>query len=163
MPQLDFSTYTSQVFWLIVTFSILFLLVWRVMTPKVTDALEARQKRISDNLEKAADIKREAEATIETYEKILSDARVEAQSLIAVAGAKLAEVAAKQESELAARLAANVAESEANIARALGEPFDNVRDAAVEVATAASELLLDKRLDDGDIDKSVDAALKMQD
>ena len=43
MPQLDFSTYTSQVFWLIVTFSILFLLVWRVIAPKVTDALEARQ------------------------------------------------------------------------------------------------------------------------
>ncbi|MGE4561746.1 MAG: F0F1 ATP synthase subunit B', partial [Rhodospirillales bacterium] len=30
MPQLDFSTYASQVFWLVVTFSVLFLLVWRV-------------------------------------------------------------------------------------------------------------------------------------
>ena len=163
MPQLDFSTYASQVFWLVVTFSVLFLLVWRVMAPKVTDVLEARQKRIGDNLDKAAEIKREAEATIETYEKTLSDARVESQSLIAAASAEIAEAAAKREAELAVTLAAQVTESETNIAKALEEAFENVRDAAVEVATAASELLLDKRLDDGDIDKSVDAALKMQD
>lgn len=160
MPQFDVSTYTSQVFWLVITFGVLFLLVWRVMAPRVADVLENRQKRINDSLGKAADIKKEAEAAIEAYEKALAESRAEAQAMIAAANVKLAEEAAKREAELSAKLAEQVAKSEAAIAAAVEEALGSVREAAVEVAAAASERFLGEGLSDKDVASAVDTAMK---
>ena len=89
MPQLEqIATYPSQVFWLVVTFMVLFVIMWRIAVPRISDALEARQQRIDDNLERAAEIKKEAEAAIEAYEQSLAEARSEAQSAIAEANAQ---------------------------------------------------------------------------
>ncbi|MFQ5764023.1 MAG: F0F1 ATP synthase subunit B', partial [Rhodospirillales bacterium] len=61
MPQLDVNTYLPQIVWLVITFTVLFLIMWRVAVPRIADVLEARQKRIDDNLDKAAESKKEAE------------------------------------------------------------------------------------------------------
>ena len=53
MPQLDVSTFLPQIFWLVVTFAALYLIMWKVAVPGVANVLEARQKRIGDNLDKA--------------------------------------------------------------------------------------------------------------
>jgi F-type H+-transporting ATPase subunit b len=58
MPQLDFSTYLPQVFWLVVTFIALFLIMWKIAVPRIANSLEARQKRIEDYLDRAADAKK---------------------------------------------------------------------------------------------------------
>ena len=61
MPQLDPSSYASQIFWLVVTFVILYLLMWKVALPRVSALLRERQERIDDDLEKASRLKAEAE------------------------------------------------------------------------------------------------------
>ena len=58
MPQLDVTTFSSQIFWLVVSFVALFLIMLRVRVPKISDALEARQKRIDDNLARAQELKK---------------------------------------------------------------------------------------------------------
>ena len=60
MPQLDVSTFLPQVVWLVITFTALFLLMWRVAVPRIADVLEARQRRIEDNLDKAQEWYRRA-------------------------------------------------------------------------------------------------------
>ena len=50
MPQLDPSTFVAQLFWLVLSFVILYLLMWRVALPKVADVLQERQERIDDAL-----------------------------------------------------------------------------------------------------------------
>ena len=70
MPQLEqISTFPSQIFWLVITFAALFFVMWRIAVPRIADVLEARQKRIDDNLDKAETAKKEAEAAIEAYEQ----------------------------------------------------------------------------------------------
>ena len=75
MPQLDFTTYLPQVFWLVVTFAALYLIMWKIAVPGIADVLETRQKRISDNLDKAAEAKKEAEETLAAYDKAMDEAR----------------------------------------------------------------------------------------
>ena len=163
MPQLEqIATFPSQIFWLVVTFIALFLIMWRLAVPKISDALEARQQRIDDNLERAADIKKEAEAAIEAYEKSLADARAAAQSVILEANAKLAEEAAKREAELSEKLQAKMAESEANISAAVDAAMENIRDVAQEVAAAATERLVGEAPADADVAGAVDGAMKAQ-
>ncbi len=160
MPQLDISTYTSQIFWLVITFGALFLLMWRVVAPRVGDVLESRQKRIEDNLNKAAEFRKEAETAIEAYEQALADARAEAQAVIAAANAELAAETSKREAELTDRLSERIADSEAEIAKAVADAVEGLGEAAKEVAAAAAERLAGETLDEGDVSKAVDAALK---
>lgn len=161
MPQLEqIATYPSQVFWLVVTFVTLFLIMWRVAVPRISDALEARQQRIDDYLERAAGIKQEAEAAMEAYEKSLAEARAEAQETVLKATQELADVAAKREAELTERLQAKLAESEAGIAAAVEQAIANLRGVAVEVAQAATERLVGEAPSEADAGTAVDSAIK---
>ncbi len=163
MPQLEqIDTFAGQIFWLVIAFLVLFVIMWRIAVPKISDALEARQKRIDDNLERAAEIKKEAEAAIEAYEKALAEARADAQGAIAEANAKLADVAAKREAELGEKLQAKIAESEANIAKAVEAAVENLRDVAVEVAVSATERLVGEAPSEGDAATAVDGVMKAQ-
>jgi F-type H+-transporting ATPase subunit b len=100
MPQLDVTTYAPQLVWLAITFGAMFLIMWKVAVPKISDALETRQMRLEDNLKKAEDLQREAEATLASYEKALADARAEAHADIQKMQQQLQEAAAKEEAEL---------------------------------------------------------------
>ena len=69
MPQLDVSTFTPQLVWLAISFIALYLLMSRLALPRVDAIIEARRKRMDDDLARAAAIKAEAEAVIAAYQK----------------------------------------------------------------------------------------------
>jgi len=160
MPQLDFSMYPTQIFWLVVTFGALFLVMWRVAVPRISDALEARQKRMDDNLSKAAEFKKEAEAAIAAYETSLAEARSEAHSAIAEANATLVQETSARDAELADKVKAMLAESEENIAQAVEDAMGNVREIAEDVASTASERLLGEAVDTITVTSAVGEAMK---
>ena len=78
LPQLDIETYASQIFWLIVTFIVLYFLVAKIAMPRIAEVLEGRQERIEDDLDKAETLRKEAYLVRVEYEKALSSAREEA-------------------------------------------------------------------------------------
>jgi F-type H+-transporting ATPase subunit b len=78
LPQLDIETYASQIFWLIVTFIVLYFLVAKIAMPRIAEVLEGRQERIEDDLDKAETLKKEAYLVRVEYEKALSSAREQA-------------------------------------------------------------------------------------
>ena len=160
MPQFDPSTFASQIFWLAVTFIALYFVMGRVVVPRIAEVLEARRRRIEANLEKADALKKDAAVALAAYEKAIGAAREQARGLIAEAQARIAETAARQEAELAKKLALQIAESEAGIARALNAAMEGVREAAAEAAADAAQNLIGERLERAQAEKAVDAALK---
>ena len=78
LPQLDIETYASQIFWLTVTFLVLYFLVAKIAMPRIAEVLEGRQERIEDDLDKAETLKKEAYLVRVEYEKALSSAREQA-------------------------------------------------------------------------------------
>lgn len=159
MPQLDFATYPPQLVWLAITFTVMFVLMWKVIVPKISDALEARQMRLEENLKKAEDLKREAEATLAAYENALAEARSEAHNQIQKIQADLQEAAAKEEAELTEKLDAKLAESEKAIAAEVDKAMESVRGVAVDIAGAAIERLSGGSQDQAAVEKAVDAAI----
>ena len=141
MPQLDITTFSSQIFWLLVTFISMFLVMWRISVPKISDSLEARQKRIDDNLARAEELKAEAEISLAAYETSLTKARTEAQTTIREANTKLLQETQAREAELAEAMKARIAESEAKIDTAVNEAFSKIADIAEEVVILAVERL----------------------
>jgi F-type H+-transporting ATPase subunit b len=160
MPQLDISTFSTQIVWLIITFSALFLVMWRVAVPRISDALEQRQKRIDDNLNKAAEFKKEAQAAIEAYEKSLAQARESAHSAIADANTILLAETKTKDEELGIKLELMLSTSEANIASAMENAINNVHKVAGEVAAAAAGKLLGEAVDLGVVSAAIDIAAK---
>ncbi len=155
MPQLDVNTFLPQVVWLVITFTALFLLMWRVAVPRIADVLEARQRRIDDNLDKAQESKKEAEETLAAYEQAMNEARAGANTHIAEAAATMSAEAAEREAKLALDLSARIAAAEDEIAKAVGDAMDNIRAATIEVAAAVLERLTGVAPGEKDVAKAV--------
>ena len=143
MPQFEPWSYASQIFWLLITFGILMVLMAKVALPKVSEVLDERQKRIDDNLDKAQQLKAEAEAAVKEYERALEEARNNAKARIQETRDRLAEESHKRHEELAARLETEIAEGEDRIARAIRLRFDIPN----EVPAGVEEII--KRADKG--------------
>ena len=60
MPQLDFSTFPNQIFWLVVTLIVLYLVLSRVALPRIATVLSERHGAIQRDLDKAEEMKRSA-------------------------------------------------------------------------------------------------------
>jgi len=97
MPQLDTSTYVSQLFWLVVCFLVLYLILSYIALPKITRVLQMREETIEAKINKASTFREEAEDLLGEYEASLASARAEAHNLYkASSNATTAEMAIKQ-------------------------------------------------------------------
>lgn len=89
MPQLDTSTFTSQLFWLIVCFFSMLFIMSRFIVPRIADILEQRQRKIDGYLNKAHNIRLEAEESLKKYQDALAEATAEANRSLAATQAEL--------------------------------------------------------------------------
>ena len=160
MPQFDPTFFAPQVVWLLLTFSVLYVLMSVVALPKIGAVLDERQRKIDDNLDKAAQLKAEAEAAVAAYEKALSESRAHAHSVIKEASDRLAHEADERNKALAARLADQVKDGEARIAQAKDKALANVRDVAIDVAGSVFARLVGSAADAARLETAVAAALK---
>jgi F-type H+-transporting ATPase subunit b len=142
MPQLDFSTYVPQLFWLAVMFFILFLLMKGVALPRVGAALEARRNRLDDDLARAAQLKAEAEAVIAAYERSLAEARAQAQATVRETTEQLEAAAAARQRELADALAERTRAAEREIAAAKERALEQLDSVAADVAASLAAKLI---------------------
>ena len=82
MPQLNPEFWAAQVFWLILIFSILYLVIWKIFLPKINYSIENRKSRIVNDLDEAQKLKESAEKKLEEYNKIIENSKQEAKKII---------------------------------------------------------------------------------
>jgi F-type H+-transporting ATPase subunit b len=160
MPQFDPSTFTPQLFWLVVCFGFLYWLMVNKLLPRIEEVLEDRQSFIDDNLAKAAEFKREAEIAVAAYEKALAESRAKAHDAMKTAAEAAAKLAEKRHHELADKLAQEIKAGEARIGAAKDKAKAEIRDVAGEVAKAAAAKLAGLKPTDAKISAAIDAATK---
>ncbi|HMA14741.1 MAG: F0F1 ATP synthase subunit B' [Bacteroidota bacterium] len=159
MPQLDPSVWPTQLFWLALTFIALYLIVWRVALPRIADVLEARQRRLDDDLKKAAALKDEAEAILAEYEKMRAGAQASAQEVLQKAQDAMKAEAERQGRELAARLSQQTDEAEARIGQAKAAALSSLEGTVNEVVAAATEKLIGVKAGDQEIARAVGSVM----
>lgn len=138
LPQFEFSTWGSQIFWLVITFGILYIALSRFILPRLANGITERGDRIADDLDAAARMQRDAEAAQAEYEKSLVDARAKAHNISATTQASIqAEIASEVETA-DAELARQQAAADNRIAGIRSEAMKNVDAIA---ASSASEIL----------------------
>jgi F-type H+-transporting ATPase subunit b len=138
MPQLDASTFVSQLFWLTITFVALYVVMWKIVMPRIASVLQDRQRRIDDDLEKAQALRDEAAAVLEAYEKTVAEGREQAQTILREAVDRNDKAATERQTALGEQLAQQTTEAEARINAAREEALANIRTVAAETAQAAT-------------------------
>jgi F-type H+-transporting ATPase subunit b len=159
MPQLDPAGFLPQLFWLAVTFVILFLLMKFVAVPQVGRAIDARRQQLDGDLGRAAALKTEAEGVLAAYEKALADARTEAQTALRQTAEKMAAEAAERQRQLAAALAEQIAAAEHRIAAGKEAALGEIRGIAIDIGQAVVEKLTGARPPTEAMGAAVGAAL----
>ena len=81
MAQLDLSTWASQIFWLVISFAVLYFVLSKFVLPKIDEGLTNRGDRIADDLEEAARMTQEAQQAELDYEQAVSDAKAKAHNI----------------------------------------------------------------------------------
>lgn len=159
LPQLDVTTFPNQIFWLVLALVAIYLIVTRIAMPRVGGMLSERAGTITNDIATAEELRIKAREAEDAYNKALSDARTEAQKIVAEARAAIQAdldlVTAKADAEIAAR----AAESE----RRIGE----IRDGALAaVETVAKDVARDIvatfgfAADDAAVDAAVSQRMK---
>jgi F-type H+-transporting ATPase subunit b len=80
-PPFDPSTFASQLVWLAITFAVFYMLIGRIIIPRIGGILETRRDRISQDLDEAQRLKEETDAAIAAYEHELAEARNRAHAI----------------------------------------------------------------------------------
>src|SRR5712691_1064615 len=83
-PPFQKENFASQLVWLVMSFVVLYALLWKLVLPRVASILAARRARIESDLAQAARAKAESEAALARYEKSLADARANVQATAAM-------------------------------------------------------------------------------
>lgn len=141
-PPFDAATFESQIVWLVLSFIALYLLMSRVALPRIASVLEERRDRIADDLDQAAQFKRQTDEAIEAYETALAEARAKAQGIAQETRDLLNAETEKQRVSIEARLAEKIVDAEQKIAATKDAALQNVRAVSVEVADAIVNQLL---------------------
>jgi F-type H+-transporting ATPase subunit b len=159
-PPFDQTTYPSSLLWLVITFVIFYLVMQKVVIPRVGNILESRHSRITQDLEEASRLKAEADAAVETYESELASARSKANSIGTAARDRAKLKAEADRHAVEASLSEKLKAAQARIADIKAKAFADVGAIAEETATAVVEQLIGGTAGKDDVAAAVAAAKK---
>jgi len=140
-PPFETETYAGQLLWLAITFTLLYVLMSRLVLPRLGGIIEDRRVGISADLDQAAAMKNRADEAGAAYEKSLAEARARAQTLAQDTRSKLSGESETRRKSVESDLAGRLMEAEQTIMARKTEAMGNVRSIAIETASAIVERL----------------------
>lgn len=141
-PPLDQQFYASQLIWLAMTFVALYMLLSRLVLPRISEVIDERSARIRRDLDEAERLKSETDKALKSYEQALADARAQAGATVKETRAQVTAENERAKSSAETQLAAKVAEAEARIVATKSKAMASVSDIATETAGAVVNRLL---------------------
>ncbi len=82
MPQLNPEFWVSQIFWLTLTFGILYITLSKFILPKISSNLELRKSQIQENIEAAEKHRMDSETKLKEYDEIISKNKLKAKNIL---------------------------------------------------------------------------------
>ena len=158
MPQLDFSTFLPQIFWLFISLSFLYIVLSRYALPRVSDVIEERKDIIAQDIDSAKEYSEESEKAIEELNLKLSEAKTSSQNLINKSIQDIKEDSEIKKSSLIKKINNEISEAE-------GEIKEKKETALAEISSISESLAIEmlEILSVGEIDKGKIAALSKTD
>ena len=139
LPQLNPAHFPEQLFWLAVTFALLYVCMRYIALPNVQRTQDTRAQKIAGDLAAAQASNEDAKNMMVKYEKALADARAQARATVGEIAAKAAQESAAKQAAQRQQLAKRLAEAEAKIAEARDAAVKDIKGTASSLADAIFE------------------------
>ena len=156
MPQLNPEFWISQIFWLTITFGILYLALSKLILPKISANLELRKSQISDNIEAADKQREESELKLKEYDEVIIKSKNEAKNIFNQAREKsLKDINAKK-SILEKQIDEEVKRAEEEINKLRLEAPTKINKIAIEISSELTQKLIGAEINNSSISAIVD-------
>jgi len=157
-PPFDTSTFASQLLWLAITFGLFYILMSKVIMPRISGILETRHDKIAQDLDEASRSKAEADAAIASYEQELAAAKAKGNAIASSAREAAKTKAAAERAAIEASLNEKISAAEVRIADIKTKALADVGSIAEETVGAVVELLIGGKVSKAEIATAVKAS-----
>ena len=160
MPQLNPEFWISQIFWLILTFGILYVLLAKFILPKISSNLEIRKSQILENVEAAEKQREESEQKIKNYEKIIQDSKVEAKNYFNQTREKILKNINQKKNNLENELNEEIKKAENEIKELKNKSPEKINKIAIETSSDLIKQLMGIQVNNSSISTIVNSLSK---
>ena len=160
MPQLDPEFWASQVFWLILIFSILYLVIWKIFLPKINYSIENRKSRIVNDLDEAQKLKESAEKKLKEYNKIIENSKQEAKKIIEDERKKLDQDIENKKKDFNNQIAKEITAVEKEIKDLKKTSLSNISKIASETSAELMKKIINTEVNKSNVSAVVDDIIK---
>ncbi|HEY8191386.1 MAG TPA: hypothetical protein VIG74_03090 [Alphaproteobacteria bacterium] len=147
LPQLDVATYPGQIFWLAVTFAILYFYFSRKALPEISGVIENRHEHVQSNLQTAERLRKEADEAQAHYEALLDHARSESSKLMGDAAGNVKAKGDKTFLAMREKGVQDMAALEQRLAQEKTKAMAEMDMIAAEIASQAAEKIVGMKAD----------------
>lgn len=158
LPQLDVAQWPGQIVWMLIIFTVLYVLFAKVFVPRVGGTIDEREDKIAGDIGAARKLRDAAQADADAAAGEMTQARARAQKLALDAQGEAKAAAAARQAQEDAKLGAALAVAEARIAAARDEAMAHVRAIATDTAQAMIAKLTGVAADASEIERALGAA-----
>jgi len=156
MPQLNPEFWVSQIFWLILTFGILYVVLSKLILPKISNNLESRKSQILENIEAAEKQREDSEAKLEEYEEIISKSKLEAKNIFSQSREKVLKDISAKRKVLEKQIDEEISKAEQEINNLRESAPDKINMIAIETSSELIQKLIGAEVNNSSISAIVD-------
>jgi F-type H+-transporting ATPase subunit b len=160
MPQFESEFFSSLIVWEILSFAILFFVLYKYAFPGILSALEEREKKIKDSLEEAERHRSEAEQKLKEYEAKLKTAAKEAEGILAATKERAQRLMEENEQRMTAEAERIRGDATREIDQERRKAIQDIRAQTTDMALMVAEKVVQRSLNEADHRKSADEALE---
>ena len=160
MPQLNPEFWVSQIVWLVLTFGILYIVLSKLILPKISDNLESRKSQILENIETAETQREESEKKLKEFEKIILDSKIEAKNHFNEVRQKTLEDINNKRSALEKDIDKEIRAAEEEINNLKTNSNEKIKNIAVETSSELIKQLIGEEANNSGVSAIVDEQSK---
>ena len=156
MPQLNPEFWVSQIFWLIITFGILYIVLSKFILPKISSNLELRKSQIQENIETAEKQREISEVKLKEYDEIILKSKSEAKKIFKNAREKIIKDINLKKETLDKQIDEEISNAEEEIKTLKRDATDKINKIAIETSSDLLKKLIGTEINNSSISAIVD-------
>ena len=156
MPQLNPEFWVSQIFWLVLTFGIMYVVLSKLILPKISNNLESRKSQILENIEAAEKQREDSDAKLKEYDEIITKSKLEANSIFNQAREKAIKDIGTKRQVLDKQIDDEIAEAEKEIDILRKNAPDKINKIAIDTSSELLQKLIGADVNNSSISAIVD-------
>ena len=156
MPQLNPEFWISQIFWLTLTFGILYIVLSKLILPKISANLELRKSQIQENIEAAEKQRNSSETKLKEYDDFVLKSKLEAKNIFNDAREKVLKDINSKKENLNKQIDEEIKKAEQEISELKRAAPKKINKIAIETSTELVKKLIGADVNNSSISAIVD-------